>query len=347
VISSASIADRDRASPRYSSVLSVEAWDRDEVAAAGMGALAAVARGSHEEPPPIVLRYEPLDAVGPLVAFVDKGVTLDTDGLWLKPKESLAAERHDMSGGAAVLAAIGAIAEVGLRSGSVGEVGTTENDRRRGHAAGRRPARARRHDDRDDQQRHRGPTRARRLPRLARHEGAERLVAVATLTCGAITALGFNYPALFANSEDWAAKLQAAAELSGERVWRQTDRRPRRSARRATLACQKIRRVGRRRLSSRATALSPRRHHGGGEVRAFRAKQVGDRQCHDARARMKAGLRVRAPVIGTPPPSRFQAPAPSRAAPPHRPAAAVRGCRTPRRIDDLVSRAARARTRSR
>ena len=74
-------------------MLSVEAWDRDEIAAVGMGALAAVARGSHEEPQLIVLRYEPPDAAGPLVAFVGKGVTFDTGGLWLKPKDSLAAEK--------------------------------------------------------------------------------------------------------------------------------------------------------------------------------------------------------------------------------------------------------------
>jgi hypothetical protein len=75
VISSASIIDSDRASPRYSSVPSVEAWDRDEIAAAGMGAPAAVARGSHEEPQLIVLRYEPPDAAGPardLVSSAEK-----------------------------------------------------------------------------------------------------------------------------------------------------------------------------------------------------------------------------------------------------------------------------------
>jgi leucyl aminopeptidase len=121
-------------------VLSVEAWDRDEIAAAGMGALAAVARGSQEEPQLIVLRYEPPDAAGPLVAYVGKGVTFDTGGLWLKPKDSLAADEYDMSGGAAVLEAIGAIAELGLRSGR--GRGNRARDRRRGQAAGRRPARA-------------------------------------------------------------------------------------------------------------------------------------------------------------------------------------------------------------
>jgi hypothetical protein len=54
-----------RLRPRLPALLigpSVEAWDRDEIAAAGMGAPAAVVRGSHDEPQLIVLRYEPPDA---------------------------------------------------------------------------------------------------------------------------------------------------------------------------------------------------------------------------------------------------------------------------------------------
>lgn len=54
----------------------------------------------------------------------------------------------------------------------------------------------------------------------ARREGAERLVDVTTLTCGAVTALGFTHAAPFVNNEDWAVQLQAAAEQSGQRVWR-------------------------------------------------------------------------------------------------------------------------------
>jgi leucyl aminopeptidase len=54
----------------------------------------------------------------------------------------------------------------------------------------------------------------------ARREGAERLVDVATLTGGAVTALGWTYAALFASDEEWAAEVQAAAQRSGEAVWR-------------------------------------------------------------------------------------------------------------------------------
>jgi leucyl aminopeptidase len=123
----------------------------------------------------------------------------------------------------------------------------------------------------------------------ARREAAERLVNVATLTCGAVTALGFTCAALFVNNEDWAAQLPAAAEQSGERVLRlplHEEYAARMRSRIADLVSSaekrmpshagvpKIRRVRRRSLSSRVTAFPPRRHRGGGgggEVRAFRA----------------------------------------------------------------------------
>jgi leucyl aminopeptidase len=80
VISSASIADSDRASPRYSSVLPVEAWDRDQIRRPQWRAGRRRA-GSHERPGLIVLRYEPPEAAGPLVVSVGEGVTSDTGGL--------------------------------------------------------------------------------------------------------------------------------------------------------------------------------------------------------------------------------------------------------------------------
>ena len=81
MISSASIAGSDRASTRYSSVLSSRRGTGTRSRRPECGALAAVARSSHEEPQLILLRYEPPDAAGPLVAFVGKGVTSDTGGL--------------------------------------------------------------------------------------------------------------------------------------------------------------------------------------------------------------------------------------------------------------------------
>ena len=101
--------------------------------------------------------------------------------------------KFDMSGGAAVLEAVGAIARLGL------PVRVRRRRRRDGeHALGQRGqarrhrARDGRHDDRGQQHRRRGPARARRLPGWAREQGAERLVDVATLTGAIVVALGLD-----------------------------------------------------------------------------------------------------------------------------------------------------------
>ena len=58
---------------------------RAEIEAAGMGAFAGVARGSHEEPQLITLRYAPADAAAPVLGLVGKAVTFDSGGISLKP----------------------------------------------------------------------------------------------------------------------------------------------------------------------------------------------------------------------------------------------------------------------
>jgi leucyl aminopeptidase len=201
--------------------LSFDAWDRAAIEAAGMGGLAAVARGSREEPRLIVLRHEPPGASGPLVGLVGKGVTYDTGGLWLKPKESLAGEKYDMSGGAAVIEALGAIAELGLPLRVLAVVGATENSI---DGAAMRPGDVLRALDGTTIEMVNSDAEGRLVLAdclvHARREGAERLVDVATLTGGAVSALGWTYAALFANDEAWAGELEAAADASGELVWR-------------------------------------------------------------------------------------------------------------------------------
>jgi leucyl aminopeptidase len=169
----------------------------------------------------IVLRHEPAGAAGPLVAFVGKGVTFDTGGLWLKPKDTLAGEKYDMSGGAAVIEAIGAVAELGLPVRLLGIVGATENAIGGGAM---RPGDILHALDGTTIEMVNTDAEGRLVladcMAYARREGAERMVDIATLTGGAVSALGWTYAALFANDEDWAAEVQAAARESGERVWR-------------------------------------------------------------------------------------------------------------------------------
>ncbi len=93
----------------------------------GMNALLGVARGSREEPKFIILDYRGADtSVRPLV-LVGKAITFDSGGISLKAAEKMDEMKSDMAGGAAVLAAIGAAAELELPLNLVGLIPATEN----------------------------------------------------------------------------------------------------------------------------------------------------------------------------------------------------------------------------
>jgi len=201
--------------------LEVEVLGRAGIEAAGMGALAAVARGSYEEPALITLRYEPDDARGPVLGLVGKAVTFDTGGISIKPAMKMSAMKFDMSGGAAVLEAVGAIARLGLPIRVIGVVGAAEN-----MPSGRsmKPG---------DIVRARAGTTIEVINtdaegRLvlsdclthARESGAERLVDVATLTGAIVTALGSVYAGVMSNDDDWCEQVTAAGGRTGERIWR-------------------------------------------------------------------------------------------------------------------------------
>lgn len=105
----------------------VTVLDEQAVRTEGMNALLAVARGSQEPPRFIVMEYRGGLEGAPPVALVGKGVTFDAGGISLKPAEKMEEMKYDMGGGAAVIAAMGAIAELRLPVNVVGLVPSTEN----------------------------------------------------------------------------------------------------------------------------------------------------------------------------------------------------------------------------
>ena len=95
--------------------LNVEILDEPNIAALKMGMLLGVARGSHEPPRVVVLRHEPPQAPKDLVlGLVGKGITFDTGGISIKPADNMDKMKDDMSGGAAVICAMSAIARLKL-----------------------------------------------------------------------------------------------------------------------------------------------------------------------------------------------------------------------------------------
>jgi leucyl aminopeptidase len=201
--------------------LSVEVEGREGIVGRGMGAFAAVAQGAEQEPALITMRYEGPEASGPTLGFVGKAVTFDSGGISLKPGAKMAEMKFDMSGGAAVIEAVAAIARMRLAVKLVAVVGATEN-----LPSGRavKPG--------DIVTAFNGKTievnNTDAEGRLvladclchAVGEGAERIVDLATLTGAVIVALGSTYAGLMSNDDELAGRIAAAGERTGEIVWR-------------------------------------------------------------------------------------------------------------------------------
>ena len=201
--------------------LEVELLDREAIVGRGMGAFSAVAQGSHVEPRMIVLRYRPAGASGPHLGFVGKAVTFDTGGISIKPSAKMQDMKFDMSGGAAVIESMAAIADLSVPLNITAVVPSTEN-MPSGHAV--KPG--------DIVTAMNGKTievnntdaEGRLILADALcyvvDEGAERIVDLATLTGAIIVALGHTYAGLFSNDDDWCSEVSAACDASGEIGWR-------------------------------------------------------------------------------------------------------------------------------
>ncbi len=201
--------------------LSVEVDGREGISARGMGAFAAVAQGSAENPALITLRYEGPGASGPTLGFVGKAVTFDSGGISLKPGAKMAEMKFDMSGGAAVIEAVAAIARLGLPVKLIAVVGATENlPSSRAVKPGDIVTAANGKTIEVNNTDAEGRLVLADCLCHAVAEGAERIVDLATLTGAVIVALGSTYAGLMGNEEQFAGQVAAAGDRTGEIVWR-------------------------------------------------------------------------------------------------------------------------------
>jgi leucyl aminopeptidase len=202
--------------------LSATVEGRAEISARGMGAFAAVAQGSDQEPALIALRYEPAGASsGPVLGLVGKAVTFDSGGISLKPGAKMSEMKFDMSGGAAVIEGIAAIARLQLPVRVVAVVGATENlpdghSVKPGDIVTASNGRTIEINNTDAE----GRLVLADCLCHARELGAERLVDLATLTGAVIVALGSTYAGVMSNDDELWRRIRAAGEQTGEIVWR-------------------------------------------------------------------------------------------------------------------------------
>jgi leucyl aminopeptidase len=184
-----------------------------------MGGLLGVAAGSVQEPRFIVLRYNGAGDEKP-IALVGKGITFDTGGISIKPAENMGEMKGDMSGGASVIAAMGAIAKLHPSINVIGVVPATEN---MPSGSATRPG--------DVLEKMLGKTieviNTDAEGRLvladgiayAREQGATELVDVATLTGAISVTLGNVAFGAMGNNDALMTKVKRAADTAGERVW--------------------------------------------------------------------------------------------------------------------------------
>jgi leucyl aminopeptidase len=190
----------------------------------GMGAFAAVAQGSDQSARLIRLDYDGTGGAGgdvPLVALIGKAVTFDSGGISLKTPATMYEMKFDMAGGAAVIEAIGALAELRAPVRILGLIGATEN-LPSGHAV--KPGDIVRALDGTTIEVNNTDAEGRLVLgdciAYARRAGAQRLVDVATLTGGVVVALGSTYAGLMSNDDAWADSVLTAGKHTGEIAWR-------------------------------------------------------------------------------------------------------------------------------
>jgi len=122
------LAEQARALARRHASLRVRVLDEAAIRREKMGCLLAVAQGSHQPPRFIVLEYQATKKKSPApIALVGKGVTFDSGGISLKDPPGMDEMKFDMSGAAAVLAAMMFAAQLRLPLHLVGLIAAVEN----------------------------------------------------------------------------------------------------------------------------------------------------------------------------------------------------------------------------
>jgi leucyl aminopeptidase len=200
--------------------VTAEVLGREQMAEKGMGGLVAVSQGTPEEPKLIVLRYAG-GGDGPTLGLVGKGVTFDTGGISIKPSAGMQEMKMDMSGAAAVLEAVAAIAELGLPVNLVAVVPATENMPsgtaiKPGDIITQYNGKTVEVNNTDAE----GRLILADALAYAVELGAERIVDLATLTGAVMVALGSTYAAVISNDDDMATAVIDAGRRTGELTWR-------------------------------------------------------------------------------------------------------------------------------
>ncbi|MEX2247009.1 MAG: leucyl aminopeptidase [Dehalococcoidia bacterium] len=199
--------------------LGCQVFDREKAEELGMGSFLGVARGSQQPPKFVTLTYRG-GGEGQAVALVGKGITFDTGGISIKPAAGMEEMKGDMSGGAAVIAAMMAIARLKPAINVTALVPMTEN-MPGGNAT--KPGDVLRAMNGKTIEVLNTDAEGRLILADALSYACKLdlspIIDVATLTGAMSVALGDVAYGVFTNNEALAARVREAATASGEKCW--------------------------------------------------------------------------------------------------------------------------------
>lgn len=200
--------------------LDVSVFEREQVEKMGMGAFLGVANASQQPPKFIVLNYKGNGSKGIDIALVGKSITFDSGGISIKPSDGMEEMKGDMAGGAAVIAAMTAIAQLKPKINVMAIAAATENlpggnAFKPGDVLTAMNGKTIEVISTDAEGR---LTLADALG-YARQNSAKRIVDIATLTGACRTALGDVCSGGFTNNQELMDKVIAAGAQAGERIW--------------------------------------------------------------------------------------------------------------------------------
>ncbi|WP_321283893.1 leucyl aminopeptidase [uncultured Vibrio sp.] len=204
------------------SSLKCKVLDKSALQKLGMGGLIGVNQGSAQPPHLVILEHKP-SKKNPTILLVGKGLTFDSGGICIKPASGMEDMKYDMCGGAAVMAAMQAIAEIGLANVNViGLIPTTENMT---GAAALKPGDVIRHFGGKTSEIINTDAEGRLILADALAYGIETytpeaVIDLATLTGAVIIGLGHHYTGLLSNNDQLAGRLLEAGAQVSEPLWR-------------------------------------------------------------------------------------------------------------------------------
>ena len=198
----------------------VEAWQGAELAKRKLNGTIIVGQGSRRSPRFLRLEYAPRDARH-TIALIGKGVVFDSGGYSLKPSSGMEQMKTDMSGGAAVIATMSVLAQLGVRSRVVGYVPLVENmiggnAYRLGDVITYRNGKTVEVMNTDAE----GRLILADALCLASDEAPDAMINLATLTGACMVALGPKIAGIMGNNDAWIDQITAASQRSGEPLWK-------------------------------------------------------------------------------------------------------------------------------